>query len=71
MLKRIPALPPRSRVGRGTIRHHCLALAGLVLATNVAMAQNWVPGGPSGNPVIPFDARDRCHDRGALVTVWT
>ena len=56
MLKRIPAPPPLSRAGRGTLRHACLALAGPVLATNVAMAQNWVASGPLGKPVIPFDA---------------
>jgi hypothetical protein len=37
-------------------RNHYRSLAGLVLACNMAMAQNWVSSGPPGSPVIPFDA---------------
>jgi len=56
MLKQLPPLTQRSRVGRETLRHYSLVLAGLLLASNVTMAQNWVPSGPPGKPVIPFDA---------------
>ncbi len=38
------------------LRRHYAPFAGIMLACNFAMAQNWVPSGPLGAPVIPFDA---------------
>jgi len=42
-------------------RSHYRSLAGLLLACNIAMAQNWITSGPPGAPVVPFDA---------LITGW-
>jgi hypothetical protein len=66
MLKQILALTQRLRVGRETLKRHCLVFAGLVLASNVTMAQNWVPSGPLGKPVIPFDAIIAGRDTPAI-----
>ncbi|HEV3199590.1 MAG TPA: DM9 repeat-containing protein [Bryobacteraceae bacterium] len=37
------------------LTHHTIAIGGLILASHLALAQNWVPSGPPGAPVVPFD----------------
>jgi hypothetical protein len=37
-------------------KRYYVPFAGVLFACNFAMAQNWVSSGPSGAPVLPFDA---------------
>jgi hypothetical protein len=57
MPSKITSIGEKKMFTQGSIlRRYYKPFAGFMLACNFAVAQNWVPSGPPGAPVIPFDA---------------